>query len=263
MAAGDILSRLGTHFKNIGSGSVGGPDMGTRDIGGQFRQNQPYISGYFQILFMLPGMLFTDDNAAAAATWLHSTVEGFTPHTQTLNKVDVAGQGQVGSSFAASIATTREFTCTFREYQNMPILNVVRQWSAIFDPFTGVSPLSGGKFVPANYKGAACVIQTKPVKSQDEAFKEDDIEELYIYQGVFPTTIPVDTAAASDITGNDTVQLSVTFSFDGAPLSAADVKKSEVAQWFTNYKTFNTYKLYQSKGSTIFKAAPEPDLGGA
>ena len=256
MAASDILSMLGTNFDVIVGTTDGGktpktPDMGTRDIGGQFRTNQPYISGYFQLLFALPSKLF-DRNAGNAATWLHSTVEGFTPHTQTLNKVDVAGQGQVGASFVASVATTREFTCTFREYQNMPILNVVRQWAAIFDPFTGVSPLKGSEFIPSNYKGAACIIQTKPVKSKDEAFAGEDIEELYVYQGVFPTTIPVDTAAASDITGNDTVQLSVTFSFDGAPLGAAEIKKDAVAGWFKDFKAFNTFNTYLDQGSNIF-----------
>jgi len=255
MASENILTRLGANFTEIG-GSNGDkvssmPDLATRDIGGQFRMNQPYISGYFQVLFSLPQKLFKE-NAGQSATWLHSTVEGFTPHTQTLNKVDVAGQGQVGSSFISSVATTREFTCTFREYQNMPILSVVRQWAAIFDPFTGVSPLKGNEFIPNNYKGAACIIQTKPVKSQAAAFDADDIEELYVYQGVFPTTIPVDTAAASDITGNDTVQLSVTFSFDGAPLGSAEIKRKDAAAWFSDFKTFNTYENYKNGLETVF-----------
>jgi len=261
MATGDILTRLATQFKENTTGGGGDgritPDAATRDIGGQFRSNQPYISGYFQVLFMLPEMLFKAGDSAVAKKWLQSTVEGFTPHTQTLNKVDVMGQGQVGSSFIASVATTREFTCTFREYQNMPILNVVRRWAGIFDPFTGVSPLSGPDFIPSSYKGAACVIQTKPVRSQEQnqSFAAGDIEEHYIYQGVFPTTIPVDTAAASDITGNDTVQLSVTFSFDGAPLTSAEIEKTTVAGWFSDFKAFDTYagpEKYLDKGQKLF-----------
>jgi len=244
MASENILSRIATQFTNATTGGGGEkritPDLATRDIGGQFRTNQPYISGYFQILFQLPGKLF-ETSGSSAQKWLQSTVEGFTPHTQTLNKVDVAGQGQIGSSFIASVATTREFTCTFREYQNMPVLSVVRNWAAIFDPFTGVSPLEGNEFIPSNYKGAACIIQTKPVKSKDAVIADVDIEELYVYQGVFPTTIPVDTAAASDITGNDTVQLSVTFSFDGAPLTSAEIGKADVAKWFSDVKSFDTF----------------------
>lgn len=250
--AQDILQRLVEQF----SGDTGGakretPDPVTRDIGGQFRQNQPYLSGYFQTLFSVPSGLFSSDGESAQ-NWLQSTVEGFTPHTQNINKVDVAGQGQIGSSFAASVTTTREFTMTFREYQNMPVLYVVRRWAAIFDPYTGVSPLKGADFIPSKYKGSVCVIQTKPVKSRDEALEAADIEELYIYQGVFPTAIPVDTAAASDITGNDTVQLSVTFSFDGAPLTSAEIKKATVAEWFKNYRAINTYAKYSSNDNIKF-----------
>lgn len=244
--AQDILTRLAAEFKKPTGGGGDGritPDALTRDIGGQFRTNQPYISGYFQVLFNCPQTLMKEITGDAQ-TWLQSTVEGFTPHTQNINKVDVVGQGQIGSSFVGSITTTREFTMTFREYQNMPILNVVRQWASIFDPHTGVSPLAGSQFTPNHYKGSACVIQTKPVRSDDAEFDAQDIEELYIYQGVFPTTIPVDTAAASDITGNDTVQLSVTFSFDGAPITSADIDKATVAAWFNNSKSIATFDKY-------------------
>lgn len=249
----DILSRLATQFSgNDGGGKRDKPDLATRDIGGQFRNNQPYISGYFQTLFNLPDGLFSSEKDEAAK-WLQSTVEGFTPHSQTINKVDIAGQGQIGSSFVGSITTTREFTMTFREYQNMPILYVVRRWAALFDPHTGVSPLDGKDFIPSKYKGSVCVIQTKPVKAKDGALEASDIEELYVYQGVFPTTIPVDTAAASDITGNDTVQLSVTFSFDGAPLTSAEISKSDVADWFKNIKAIDTYSNYRdAKALTQF-----------
>jgi hypothetical protein len=245
----DILSRLATQFGGPAGGGEAGrhkPDLGTRDIGGQFRNNQPYISGYFQTLFSLPDGLFKG-NKDEASKWLRSTVEGFTPHSQTLNKVDIAGQGQIGSSFVGSVTTTREFTMTFREYQNMPILYIVRLWSAIFDPHTGVSPLNGEEFIPSNYKGSVCVIQTKPVKAKDGNLEASDIEELYVYQGVFPTTIPVDTAAASDITGNDTVQLSVTFSFDGAPLTSAELKKGDVAGWFNDVRAIDTYSKYRGQ----------------
>lgn len=249
MPAQDILTRLASQLSGATENRES-PDYVTRDIGGQFRTNQPYISGYFQVLFNLPDKLFEQDGDVAQK-WLQSTVEGFTPHTQAINKVDVAGQGQVGASFVSSVTTTREFTCTFREYQNMPVLTVIKKWASIFDPFTGVSPLEGADFLPPNYKGSACVIQTKPVKSRDSELSEGDIEEIYIYQGVFPTTIPVDTAAASDITGNDTVQLSATFSFDGAPLTSAEVNKADVAKWFSSMKSFATFEKYLDKGSNF------------
>ena len=217
-----IISRQATRFTNAIK-DRDKPDFLTRDIGGQWRLNQPYISGYFQVIFGLPEKLFDGaDNVATASRWLHSTCEGFTPHTQTLTKVDVMGQGQVGASFVSNIVTTREFTLTFREFQNLPILNIFRRWTSIFDPFTGVSPLAGNDFIPVNYKGWVAVAQTKPVRSQNSDLTAGDIEECFIYQGAFPTNIPVDTAGASDITTNELIQESITFSFDGSPLTSSE-----------------------------------------
>ena len=222
-----IISRLSTRFTNAIKEREK-PDFLTRDIGGHWRNNQPYISGYFQVIYGLPSELFVSaDNVQTASKWLHSTVEGFTPHTQALTKVDIMGQGQIGSSYVANVTTTREFTLTFREYQNQPILNIIRRWASVFDPFTGVSPLEGNHFIPTNYKGWIAVAQTKPVRSHDSDLKVSDLEECYIYQGVFPTSIPIDTAAASDITSNETVQLSVPFSFDGAPLTSSEPKVAD------------------------------------
>lgn len=215
----EIISRLGTRFTNATEERVL-PDGFTREIGGQFRNNQPYISGYFQAMFGLPEKLFA--KGAEASKWLHTTIEGFTPHSQTITKVDVMGQGQLGASFPANVMTTREFTTTHREYQNMPMLNIIKQWASVFDPFTGVSPIPGNEFIPQNYKGWCAIIQTKPVRADGKNLEVSDIEECYIYQGVFPTNIPVDTASASDITGNDTIQHSITWSFDGAPLTSAE-----------------------------------------
>lgn len=217
----DIISRLNSRFNN-GDQDRDKPDFLTRDIGGHFRNNQPYISGYFQMVVGLPKQLFGgDQNVERAAKWLHSTCEGFTPHTQAITKVDVQGQGQTGSSFVANVTTTREFTLTFREYQNLPILNIIKRWASVFDPFTGVSPLPGNMFIPENYKGWIAIAQTKPTKSKNEPLGKEDMEECYIYSGVFPTTIPLDTLN-SDITANDTAQHSITFSFDNTPLTSAE-----------------------------------------
>jgi len=220
-SATNIISRTATRFENA-DGVREKPDYLTRDIGGHFRNNHPYISGYFQIVFGLPQELFGgDDRVKRASQWLHSTCEGFTPHTQALTKVDVPGQGQIGSSFVANITTTREFTLTFREYQNLPIHNIIKRWTSVFDPFTGVSPLDGNRFIPANYKGWLAVAQTKPVRSKDEQLTADDIEECYIYSGVFPTNVPLDTLN-SDITANDVAQHSITFSFDNTPQTSSE-----------------------------------------
>lgn len=251
-----IISRLATRFTNAIRDREK-PDFLTRDIGGHWRSNQPYISGYFQVIYGLPSALFDGaDNVQVASKWLHSTVEGFTPHTQALTKVDIMGQGQIGSSYVANVTTTREFTLTFREYQNQPILNIIRRWAAVFDPFTGVSPLEGNNFIPQNYKGWVAVVQTKPVRSDGQDLTIGDLEECYIYQGAFPTNIPVDTAGAADITANDTVQLSVTFSFDGAPMTSSEPKVSEtVINLLKSMKYIgdadSTYAKYHDHANTI------------
>lgn len=262
MSSNDIISRLGTRFvKDTTGGRSEGPDPLTRDIGGQFRDNQPYISGYFQIMFGLPGYLFTNafggPDAGAASKWLHTTCEGFTPHTETLNLVDVMGQGQLGSSFPASKTLTREFTCTFREYQNMPVIGVIKSWGAIFDSFTGVSPIDAVSFVPSSYKGWAAIVQTRPTGSgnpDEGGLVEDAVEECYLYQGVVPTNIPIDTASATDITGNDTIQLSVTFRFDGAPLTKAEGIIPKVIALFNDYKYIgkdsSTFEKYEKLGKS-------------
>jgi hypothetical protein len=251
-----IISRLATRFTNAIKDREK-PDFLTRDIGGHWRSNQPYISGYFQVIYGLPSELFAGaDNVQVASKWLHSTVEGFTPHTQALTKVDIMGQGQIGSSYVANVTTTREFTLTFREYQNQPILNIIRRWGSVFDPFTGVSPLEGNKFIPQNYKGWIAVAQTKPVRSDGVDLTIADLEECYIYQGVFPTTIPVDTAGAEDITSNETVQHSVTFSFDGAPMTSSEPGVSTtVVNLLKSLKYMgdsdSTYARYHDHANTI------------
>jgi len=251
-----IISRLATKFTNSIKDREQ-PDFLTRDIGGHWRSNQPYISGYFQVIYGLPSELFGGaDNVQIASKWLHSTCEGFTPHTQALTKVDVMGQGQIGSSFVSNVMTTREFSLTFREYQNQPILNIIRRWASVFDPFTGVSPLEGNKFIPQNYKGWVAVAQTKPVRSDGADLTIGDLEECYIYQGVFPTNIPIDTAASADITANDTVQLSVNFSFDGSPLTSAEPKISEtVINLLKNLKYMgsadSTYAKYHDTANNV------------
>ena len=197
------------------------PDGLTRDIGGFSRTNQPYINGYFQVIFSLPQKLFTSE-AATAVNLLHTTAETFTPHTQTMDKIDLVGQGKIGSSFPASTTVTREFTLAFREYQNLPILNTIRTWASMFDPHIGVSPLKGSEMIPLSYKGACYVIMTKPsMGDQNQIIDPENIEEIFAYDGVFPTTVPYD-ILNQDVNTNDSIQNSVTFSFDGFPLTIVD-----------------------------------------
>jgi hypothetical protein len=254
--AGNILDRvIGSFNSSIGNGSSSDatsisssgqrdhPDMLTRDIGGGFRTNQPYISGYFQVMFAPPQKIFSGA-AASAVTWLTSTCEGFTPHSFTVNTVDVIGQGGIGATFPVNKTVTREFTTTHREYQNLPMIKVIRLWASVFDEYAGVSPLKGAEFIPSSYKGQLAVLQTKPTVSRTSTLTADDIEECYIYHGVFPKNVPTDTIS-SDVTANDTAQLSITWSFDGAPLTSAEPNIVDgVLSRFQEYNYMNTYDKY-------------------
>ena len=86
----DLISRLSARFANAGL-KASRPDALTRDIGGQFRTNHPYISGYFQIMVGLPSRLFDSSTTTSdiASKWLHSSCESFTPHSQSINKIDI------------------------------------------------------------------------------------------------------------------------------------------------------------------------------
>lgn len=193
------------------------PSELTRYIGGHNRRNQPYINGYHQIVVNPPTTLF-GGQAGEAGNWLSSTCEGFTPHSVTTNFVEIVGLGQIGSSFPSGRTVNREFTLTFREYRSLPILNIFRTWHALFNTHLGISTLKAKEFIPVNYKGWILVGILKPTMGNDSQITEDDVEDVYMYEGVFPSVCPDDTITTIDQATQDSVQASVTFKFDGSPL---------------------------------------------
>ena len=227
------------------------PTVFNRYMGGAQRLNQPFISGYHHVWFKLPSALYAQGVESEAAMWLRSTCESFTPHSSTLNMIDVQGIGQIGASFASSKTINREFTLAFREYQNLPILKIIRNWHSIFDQFTGASSLGPGGFIPINYKGWIVVAIMKPTSVQSSGQLDvEDLEEAYIYDGVVPLTTPEDTATASDQASNESVQLSVTFRFDGAPMDLSfpgvgEKVKSLFADdtYYDNYDRFSIVNM--------------------
>ena len=223
MAGVSIISRLGAELnqKNIGGD---GPRSLTRYIGGHNRDNIPYINGYWQFLLEVPKKIYTDKagiDTNIIQRWFLSTAEGFTPHTRNLNKADIPGQGGVGASFPTGQTINRTFTVTFREYKNLTMLRLINIWSGIFDQHTGVSELLADEWVPSSFKGIAYAILTKPIGVGQKEITANDLEEVWCYDGVWPESSPTD-ALNQDIASNDSVQLSTTWNFDGAPLSLAD-----------------------------------------
>ena len=160
----------------------------TRYTGGKNRTNQPFIPGYFYPIISVPERLFNgfksgsleasasgsgiwdqtmkdlnspqgnqtlDDsqNAADAERWLHSCLTGFSPHSRTLTTADDIGLGGQKATFITGQDITTTFSATFKEMQGLPISNIFRLWTSVFDPYTGLSPLLGNEFNPSNYKG--------------------------------------------------------------------------------------------------------------
>lgn len=249
--AANIFQRLRSSYSNPESGVLAindeKPDALSRYFGGNQRQNQPYISGYWQFLVRLPSVIFGSE-VTKAEEWLHSAAEGFTPPSRTLNKADLPGQGGVGSSFITGQTLTRTFTVTFREYKELPILTALELWTSILDPYTGVSPVEAKLWVPSSYKGSAFAILTKPTQSQEGAtLKPEDIEQVYYFEGVFPESAPHDTFG-QDISTNDFIQHSVSFSFDGWPLSKVDAKVVSAAiAALSGRSYYNTFLNYESR----------------
>jgi len=243
-----LSNQIDSLSKSIGA--TDGPTQMTRYMGGNNRENQPYINGYHQILVQLPEKLFTTTNITDSTKWLTSTCEGFTPHSITTNFVDIMGAGQVGSSFPSSRTVNREFTLTFREYRLLPILNIFRTWHALFDPHLGISTLSANDFIPLNYKGSIIVAIMKPTASgSGGTLTEDDIEECYMYEGVFPSICPDDTIATIDQATQDSIQASITFKFDGSPLDKA---YPNLVKHFLSLTSENKYSnTYQKIGTNL------------
>jgi len=212
------------------------PHRLSRYHGGHRRDNHPYVSGYWYFLIQPPERMFLEKDAdsskniARSVTWLHTTAESFTPPGKTLTFVDVPGMGGLNTSYVAGQELTSTFQVTFREYQELPIFNIFQTWTAVIDPNTGVSPLSGDEYIPANYKGSAYAALCKPTigdrpadnlvdntGSKGAILRSEDIEQIFYFDGVFPETTPLD-FMDSDISSNESKTISITFSFDGYPL---------------------------------------------
>jgi len=218
------------------------PKNMNRYSGGHNRDSQPFISGYWYLAMLPPPALFGGAvGQHEAAKWFHSTAESFTPPSKTVTKVDVPGMGGVASSFAAGQELSRTFTVAFREHQDLPIMKALHLWTNMIDSNSGTSALK--EFVPNEYKGQCIAVLARPgLHGPGGMPAVEQIDQLFIFEGVFPETLPYDSFNA-DIATNDTVQISTTFSFDGFPR----MKDNPAA--ITEYLT--TFALLGLNGSDI------------
>lgn len=218
------------------------PVAPNRFLGGKGRTNQYYVGGYFYPIISPPDHIFNgksvnpaegaglgalsmedSSNALAFEQWVLSTCEGFTPHSVTPGVVEVVGMGGMGASFMnGRNDVTREFGVTFREIQNLPLIQSMQLWASFANAHYGISSVEGDEFIPKNYKGDAYIIICRPtVSGANREITERDVEQIFYYDGVFPKSVPLD-QLNQDLQSNETIQLSVQFSFDGYPVDKSD-----------------------------------------
>ncbi len=172
---------------------VTSPDRLSRYHGGSRRTNHPYISGYWYAYIQPPPAIFNSTEATEATRWFMTAAESFTPPSRNLTKVDVPGMGGMASSYVAGQEIGRTFSIAFREYQSLPLMTLLQKWTSVLDPNTGVSPLKGNRFIPANYKGRTFVGLCKPtigtrndsiLNGSGVKLEKDDIEQVFFFDGV-------------------------------------------------------------------------------
>ena len=244
------------------------PQYLSRYHGGHRRDNHPYVSGYWYFIINPPERLFgtgASGNSAnilgsqtieKARDWMHCTAESFTPPSRTLTKMEVVGMGGMKSNYPVGQEITRTFSVTFREYQELPIFNILQTWTSAMDPNTGTSTLAGAEFIPANYKGSAFVALCKPTignragtytqgaGTDPTSLRSEDIEQLFYFDGVFPESAPYD-SLTSDISTNEGLSIPVSFSFDGFPLLKDSYNvMDQFLKLVQNLKIGSTYEHY-------------------
>ena len=103
----------------------------------------------------------------------------------------------------------------------------------------------------------------KPVGAYpDKHLTAEDLEEAWVFDGAWPTALPYD-SLNSDVSSADSVQLSVTFSYDGYPMrtseGAADacleaykaLGHKTLMDTFDNFLQKGPYKLSGTADTTV------------
>lgn len=218
------------------------PSGPSRYSGGHNRTGQPYISGFHQVLIYFPMTLFLAMGEDSQKI-LFSTCESFTPHTYNINTSEVFGIGQAAASYPVSRTTNREFMLGFRERSGLPVVRIFKMWHSLFNPLFGTSPLGPLTLTPLAYKGTAIVALIKPTSNKGE-ITGDDIEEAYVYNGIYPISFTEESVTTSEQSANESVIINSTFKFDGAPFDLGTIGvETAVAEAFSDYNYNNTYNI--------------------
>lgn len=183
----------------------------------------PFTKGYFFAFFAFPGLIFNSSlNAADARGYLLNSAVDFQPHgDRQLQTIEDKAIGGATANFIVGQTTTQDFSITFKEYANGPIVRINSKWNSFIDPYVGGST-KADNMAPKEYKGSVMIIQTKPIARVNKAdWKLNDIIKVYLYEGIFPLNDP-SSAFGNGVEQTERVQLPINYKFDGQPLTELD-----------------------------------------
>ncbi len=197
------------------------------DRGYQPDISDPYISGYYYILFTkVPD--FIGDNVLNVMRVANNAV---TFPDITLNTTEIVtgfgGSGKV--THATSVDKSSDFSIKFNEYTGLPILNTAAQWQqAVRDYNVGLSAIQN--YSLSAYTGEVLVALAKPVLNDVKDTQLDGgwLEKAFLFTKVFPTNVPF-SLLNQEITSSDKIEVDLQFKhsgfFHGANVNAYALSK--------------------------------------
>lgn len=221
------IERINTSFSNFLSSpqAVKSSKPYSRYSGGHAATNGPFISGYWYLLIELPNDVITnvssgdtsygknlfniDSNVRKSIKkYLHFSSESFNPPSKTINKGEVSGFGGIKKYIVLNQTITPTFSVSFYEKSGMPIHKIFKIWSNMFNS-------NYGHKHPGNHKGRLYAFLCKPTFSYSTRTSpsEEDVEEMFYFEGVFPENDGNDSLAAN-IAENNKIEYTMQFSFD-------------------------------------------------
>jgi len=179
----------------------------------------PKINGYFYIFIRIPKYLASKGiNEEKVSNWLAGTATSFTPHSRSLNVTDLNALNGLQHSYVTGQSITRDISATYYDYMGSPVYKFHKVWmDSIFHPALGLSMLP--EYTLEQYAATMLVIVTKPIGGTNEyKITADQIEHVWLYPAVLPTSSDQTDALNQDISAPAEVQLNFSYRFNGYPV---------------------------------------------
>jgi hypothetical protein len=184
----------------------------------------PHITGYFFVFFELPKAVF-DGNTKILEDLLLSTCTDAQEPDAPLEFGKIPGLGGVNINVITKSTISDSISFTFTEVNGKRIYNIFQHWRSCQSPTFGIYNKVGMK--QSDYKGMVTVVKTKPT-SDNGQFTLKDIVASNQYHGLIVQSIPTGDA---NIESNDIEKVTVTLTFDGAPIPDMNLGLSLMNQY--------------------------------